>query len=95
MSHFLPHLEKFASEITQAFKVQANFNPEDQLKGPILALLEAAGQLANLQVKSVTEVQSGKIGRPDVRDGQEIAGGACGIESAGQGRKPGTAEGAR
>ncbi|HAL16478.1 MAG TPA: DNA methyltransferase [Anaerolineaceae bacterium] len=66
MSSFLPHLENFAAEITKAFKIQANFNPEDQLKKPMLDLFEATGQLVQLQVKSVTEVQSDKIGRPDI-----------------------------
>lgn len=66
MVSFQPYLEQFSNEITAVFKIQANFNPEDQLKKPVRELLEAAGNLAHIQVKSLTEVQSGKIGRPDI-----------------------------
>ncbi len=66
MSAFLPSLTQFAAEITKSFKHTFDFNPEDQLKKPVAELFEQVGELLNLQVKTVTEVQEGKIGRPDM-----------------------------
>ena len=63
---FLPHLEKFAIDITNAFKLKFSFNPEDQLKKPVIELFEATGRILNLNVDVVTEVPAENIGRPDV-----------------------------
>ncbi len=60
-------LEHFADEIAAKFALPLAFNPEDQLKGPISALLERAGGELGLEVRAVTEVPVSEIGgRPDV-----------------------------
>ena len=61
-SNFLPSLEEFASDITKAFKLKIDFNPEDQLKKPVSELFESAGQLLKLTVGIATEVQAEDIG---------------------------------
>lgn len=65
MNSFLHNLEDFTNEITNAFKIQADFNPEDQLKAPTKNLLTAAGQYLNLSIGAVTEVKN-NLGRPDI-----------------------------
>lgn len=62
----LPQLEKFASDLTKSFKLSFDFNPEDQLKKPVAELFEQVGTVLNLQIRTVTEVQEGSIGRPDM-----------------------------
>lgn len=66
MSSFLSSLAQFAAEITKSFRLHVDFQPEDQLKKPVAELFEQAGELLTLQVMTLTEVQEGKIGRPDV-----------------------------
>jgi hypothetical protein len=59
-------LKTFASEVTTKFALPIEFNPEDQLKGPIAGLLKGIGAALNLPVEVVTEVQTDRLGRPDV-----------------------------
>ena len=63
---FLLQLKKFSADITKAFKLKIDFNPEDQLKKPVAELLEAAGEMLRLNVGVATEVHAEEIGRPDV-----------------------------
>ncbi len=65
-SNFLPALEKFTIDVTKAFTLKIDFNPEDQLKKPVSELLESAGQLLKLNVGTATEVRAESIGRPDI-----------------------------
>lgn len=67
MHDFEKALEKFATTITSTFSLQASFNPEDQLKSPVAELLTTAGELLNLEVNKITEIQVDELaGRPDV-----------------------------
>ena len=66
IASFQSALEAFAEQLTAKFSVQAEFNPEDQLKGPIQDLLTAAGQACRLSIEAVTEVQLDELGRPDI-----------------------------
>ena len=59
-------LEKFASEVTAKFALPIDFNPEDQLKSPIDALLKGIGAAMGIPVGVVTEVQADELGRPDM-----------------------------
>ncbi len=59
-------LKTFASEVTAKFALPIEFNPEDQLKGPIAALLKGIGSALKLAVEVVTEVQTDRLGRPDM-----------------------------
>jgi hypothetical protein len=65
-TNFLPSLKDFASEITKAFKLKIDFNPEDQLKKPVNDLFVSVGEILRLDVGVVTEVQAENIGRPDI-----------------------------
>jgi hypothetical protein len=59
-------LKTFASEVTAKFALPIEFNPEDQLKGPIAALVKGVGAALKLPVEVVTEVQTDHLGRPDL-----------------------------
>jgi len=59
-------LKTFSSEVTAKFALPIEFNPEDQLKGPIAALLKGLGSALGLPVEVVTEVQTDRLGRPDM-----------------------------
>jgi hypothetical protein len=59
-------LKTFASEVTAKFALPIEFNPEDQLKGPIAAVLGGIGAALKLPVEVVTEVQTDRLGRPDI-----------------------------
>ena len=64
---FTTLLTTFAAELTGKFAVPLHFNPEDQLKTPITAVLRGAAALLNLPVEILTEVQDrARSGRPDV-----------------------------
>ena len=64
---FLEALITFATEVTGKFSLHISFSPEDQLKGPTVALLKEAGTALGLDVNAVTEVHIQEIsGRPDV-----------------------------
>lgn len=65
-ANFLSDLQKFTTDVTKAFNLKFDFNPEDQLKKPVSELLEAAGEILRLNVGVATEVQAEDIGRPDI-----------------------------
>ncbi len=66
LSAVASELEKFTSELTVKFALPIEFNPEDQLKSPIAALLKGIGSALKLAVEVVTEVQTDRLGRPDM-----------------------------
>ena len=67
MDKFQPFLERYASELTAKYSLPVSFNPEDQLKSPVARLLESMGDLLNLQIETITEVQVDDLaGRPDI-----------------------------
>ncbi|HEY9073482.1 MAG TPA: N-6 DNA methylase, partial [Desulfobaccales bacterium] len=59
-------LKNFAQEIAAKFALPIDFNPEDQLKGPVAVLLKGLGLGLKLAVEVVTEVHTDKLGRPDM-----------------------------
>lgn len=66
---FYQSLATFATELTGKFKLgkTINFSPEDQLKGPVSALIKDAGKALGYDVNAVTEVQAHQVfGRPDI-----------------------------
>lgn len=67
MEKFQPYLEKYASELFAKFSLPVSFNPEDQLKIPVANLLENIGDLLNINIETLTEVQVDDLaGRPDI-----------------------------
>ncbi len=66
-SPFTTLLAAFAADLTAKFTVPLHFNPEDQLKAPIIALVRGAADQLGLTVEALTEVQDReRAGRPDV-----------------------------
>jgi len=65
---FLPALQTFAADTTSKFVQHLTANPEDQFKGPISAVVKAAGiALGEMKVEVVTEIQVAEVhGRPDM-----------------------------
>jgi hypothetical protein len=59
-------LKDYAEAVKAKFALPVAFNPEDQLKPPITALLRGIGVAMDLEVEAPTEVPAGEIGRPDV-----------------------------
>ena len=67
MHKFHPHLNHFASKITEKFSLSVSFSPEDQLKTPVSKLFGDIGELLNLKVNTLTEVRVDEFsGRPDI-----------------------------
>ena len=66
-ANFIKALQRFATEVTSKFSLSSiSFNPEDQLKAPIDNLLKEVGNLLQLEINSVTEIQEKELsGRPD------------------------------
>jgi len=60
------NLKTYASDVTSKFALPIEFNLEDQLKGPITALLKGIGSALKLAVEVVTEVHADQLGRPDL-----------------------------
>ena len=60
--------EDFAKALQQTFSVIADFNPEDQLKGPVTTIFKKAGNaLLNISIEAVTEIRTPEVsGRPDI-----------------------------
>ena len=72
-SSFKAAAEKFAIDLQKSFSSNMPAQPEDQLKGPVQALIKAA----RLNVITKTEAQVKDLGgRPDI--GVEVAGALCG-----------------
>ncbi|HYN74412.1 MAG TPA: N-6 DNA methylase, partial [Candidatus Methanoperedens sp.] len=60
-------LKDFATKLTDVFALPMHFNQEDQLKGPMSALVERLGVCFGLVVATATEIQEKEIfGRPDM-----------------------------
>ncbi|MDQ5910440.1 MAG: methyltransferase, partial [Pseudomonadota bacterium] len=66
-SSFTPRLSAFAADLTAKFAIALHFNPEDQLKAPMLTLLTGAAEALGLTIDVLTEVQDReRSGRPDI-----------------------------
>ncbi len=62
-----PWLSAFAADLTAKFAIALHFNPEDQLKAPMLTLLTGAAETLGLTIDVLTEVQDReRSGRPDI-----------------------------
>lgn len=60
-------IERFADAIQETFASSASFNPEEQLKAPLIRLLQEVGSALKLQVQVVPEVQASEWRvRPDL-----------------------------
>ncbi|MHB8833481.1 MAG: N-6 DNA methylase, partial [Desulfobacteria bacterium] len=60
-------LKDFAAKLTDVYAMPMHFNQEDQLKGPMSALVERLGVRLGLVVATATEIQEKEIfGRPDM-----------------------------
>ncbi|MEM4204914.1 MAG: type ISP restriction/modification enzyme, partial [Candidatus Methanomethylicaceae archaeon] len=60
-------IDTFADAVKQAFAAATQFNPEEQLKTPLINLFQQMGQALNLQVQAVPEVQASHLRvRPDL-----------------------------
>jgi len=83
-------LKSFSASLTEKFAVQATFNPEDQLKGPVAALVEGIAASLGLTVTTLTEVQEKEVsGRPDM--GVSVGGlltGHIELKATGKGADP-------
>ena len=83
-------LQKLAADLTEKFSLRVAFNPEDQLKGPVAALVEGISATLGIAVTTVTEVQEKEIaGRPDM--GISVAGlltGHIELKAPGKGADP-------
>ena len=87
---FVALLAAFAAELTGKFAVPLHFNPEDQLKTPITAVLRGAAALLKLPVEILTEVQDReRSGRPDVGViTQSLLAGYLELKAPGKGADP-------
>ncbi|MFO7640497.1 MAG: type ISP restriction/modification enzyme, partial [Candidatus Competibacteraceae bacterium] len=87
---FAIHLAAFAADLTGKFAAPLHFNPEDQLKAPLLALVRGAADLLGLTVEIVTEVQDReRAGRPDVGVvAQHLLAGYVELKAPGKGADP-------
>jgi hypothetical protein len=60
-------VRQYADSLKSKFDFVGQINPEDQLKGPVGALVMGFGELLSMQLETVTEVQRPDLsGRPDV-----------------------------
>lgn len=60
-------IEDFADAVKKAFAAATQFNPEDQLKTPLINLFQQMGKSLSLQLQAVSEVQAGHLRiRPDL-----------------------------
>ena len=87
---FTAQLAVFAAELTAKFAVPLHFNPEDQLKAPMLALLSGAAAALGLTVEVLTEVQDReRAGRPDIGVvAQSLLAGYVELKAPGKGADP-------
>ena len=93
----LTALQTFAAAVTSKFAQLVKANPEDQLKGPVSAAMQAAGSaLGGMKIEVVTEVQLAELGaRPDM--GVTVAGlltGYIELKAPGKGARPEKLKGA-
>lgn len=62
-----PTIRTFADDVKQVFAVATQFNPEEQLKAPLINLFQQVGVSFGLQVQVIPEVQVNQLRvRPDV-----------------------------
>ena len=89
-SPFTTLLAAFAADLTAKFAAPLHFNPEDQLKAPIIALLRGAADQLGLTVEVLTEVQDReRSGRPDVGVvAQSLLAGYVELKAPGKGADP-------
>lgn len=60
-------IDTFADAVKQAFAAATQFNPEEQLKTPLINLFQQMGSVLNLQLQAVPEVQASHLRvRPDL-----------------------------
>lgn len=86
----LTALESYASDLKARYSVVATFQPEDQLKGPVIQLVESVGAALGLSVRVVSEVRDPEVaGRPDL--GASVGGLVAGhveLKAPGKGADP-------
>lgn len=77
LSTFTSELKAYATTLTGKFSIPGDFNPEDQLKGPVATLLQNTAGSRGLTVTTATEAQVKDLGgRPDL--GVSVNGLLCG-----------------
>lgn len=83
-------LAAFAADLTAKFAAPLHFNPEDQLKAPLITLLRDAADRLGLTVEVLTEVQDReRSGRPDVGVvTQSLLAGYVELKAPGKGADP-------
>lgn len=87
---FTALLATFAADLTTKFAAPLHFNPEDQLKAPMLTLLTGAAAALGLTVDVLTEVQDReRSGRPDIGVvTQSLLAGYVELKAPGKGADP-------
>ena len=90
-SSFTPRLAAFAADLTAKFAIALHFNPEDQLKAPMLTLLTGVAEALGLTIDVLTEVQDReRSGRPDIGVvAQALLAGYVELKAPGKGADPG------
>ncbi|MBZ4194739.1 MAG: DNA methyltransferase [Candidatus Contendobacter sp.] len=89
-SSFTPRLAAFAADLTAKFAIALHFNPEDQLKAPMLTLLTGTAEMLGLTIAMLTEVQDReRSGRPDIGVvAQALLAGYVELKAPGKGADP-------
>jgi hypothetical protein len=87
---FVSLLAAFAADLTAKFAIPLHFNPEDQLKAPLLTLLKGTAAALGLTVEVLTEVQDReRSGRPDMGVvAQALLAGYVELKAPGKGADP-------
>ncbi len=87
---FVSLLAAFAADLTGKFATSLHFNPEDQLKAPMLTLLKGTAAALGLTVEVLTEVQDReRSGRPDIGIvAQSLLAGYVELKAPGKGADP-------
>ncbi len=87
---FVSLLAAFAADLTAKFATPLHFNPEDQLKAPMLTLLKGTAAALGLTVEVLTEVQDReRSGRPDMGVvAQALLAGYVELKAPGKGADP-------
>lgn len=90
MPHFSKQLEQFAASLAENFRTRIEAQPEDQLKGPVQVLLQAAGSALNRNVGTRTEARVAGLGaRPDIGVAvQGLLTGHVELKAPGKGARP-------
>lgn len=90
VEQFQQALGVFSDVLTANFGSLTKAQPEDQLKAPVMVLLEAAGQIAGMQIVCRTEMRvEGIGGRPDIGvDTDRLPVGSVELKAHGKGARP-------